>query len=133
MLISPSRAQEEETRARVTRAEQESLSLHVPREKKRGLVLYLVTLCFSFLRIARAMMQKGTARRLKGNDVYNLDEYLISSEWCAGTLGGDETLCAEPVRGPLFFCVSSSFFSLSETTFGCAYACIRMKAHTRRR
>jgi hypothetical protein len=35
MLISPSRAQEEETRARVTRAEQESLSLHVPREKKR--------------------------------------------------------------------------------------------------
>ena len=40
-LISPSRAQEEETRARVTRAEQESLSLHVPREKKRGLVLYL--------------------------------------------------------------------------------------------
>ena len=72
MLISPSRAQEEETRARVTRAEQESLSLHVPREKKRGLVLYLWTLCFSFLRIARAMMQKGTARRLKGNDVYNL-------------------------------------------------------------
>ena len=72
MLISPSRAQEEETRARVTRAEQESLSLHVPREKKRGLVLYLVTLCFSFLRIARAMMQKGTARRLQGNDVYNL-------------------------------------------------------------
>jgi hypothetical protein len=58
---------------------------------------------------------------------------LISSEWCAGTLGGDETLCAEPVRGTLFFCVSSSFFSLSETTFGCAYACIRMKAHTRRR
>ena len=47
---------------------------------------------------------------------------LISSEWCAGTRGGDETLCAEPVRGPLFFCVSSSFFSLSETTFGCAYA-----------
>jgi hypothetical protein len=72
MLISPSRAQEEETRARVTRAEQESLSLHVPREKKRGLVLYLVTLCFSFLRIARAMMQKGTARCLQGNDVYNL-------------------------------------------------------------
>ena len=35
MLISPSRAQEEETRARVTRAEQESLSLHVPREKRR--------------------------------------------------------------------------------------------------
>ena len=35
MLISPSRAQEEETRARVTRAEQESLSLRVPREKKR--------------------------------------------------------------------------------------------------
>ena len=35
MLISPSRAQEEETRARVTRAEQESLSLHVPRGKRR--------------------------------------------------------------------------------------------------
>ena len=34
-LISPSRAQEEETRARVTRAEQESLSLRVPREEKR--------------------------------------------------------------------------------------------------
>ena len=47
---------------------------------------------------------------------------LISSEWCAGTLGGEETLCAEPVRGTLFFCVSSSFFSLSEKTFGCAYA-----------
>ena len=35
MLISPSRAHEEETRARVTRAEQESLSLHVPRGKRR--------------------------------------------------------------------------------------------------
>jgi hypothetical protein len=69
------------------------------------------------------MMQKGMVRRLKGNDAYNLRlKYLISSEWCAGTLGGDETLCAEPVRGTLFFCVSSSFFSLSETTFGCAYA-----------
>ena len=60
-------------RARVTRAEQESLSLHDPREKKRGLVLYLQTLCFSFLRcVARAMMQKGMVRRLQGNDVYNL-------------------------------------------------------------
>ena len=119
----------------MTRAEQESLSLHDPREKKRGLVLYLQTLCFSFLRcVARAMMQKGMVRRLQGNDVYNLDDTtLIASKWCAGTLGGDETLCAEPVRGTLFFRVSSSFFSLSETTFGCAYACIRMKAHTRRR
>ena len=36
MLISPSRAQEEETRARVTRAVQPArLSLHVPREKRR--------------------------------------------------------------------------------------------------
>ena len=58
------------------------------------------------------MMQKGTVRRLQGNDVYNLLDLLnlISSEWCAGTLGGDETLCAEPVRGTLFFCVSSSCF-----------------------
>lgn len=134
MLISPSRAQEEETRARVTRAEQESLSLHVPREKKRGLVLYLVTLCFSFLRcVARAMMQKGMVRRLKGNDVNNRDLLnLISSEWCAGTLGGDETLCAEPVRGTLFFCVSSSFFSLGNNLWMCVRH-ICMKAHTRRR
>lgn len=44
-LISPSRAQEEETRARVTRAEQESLSLHVPREKRR-FVFVSLTLCF---------------------------------------------------------------------------------------
>ena len=66
------------------------------------------------------MMQKGMVRRLKGNDAYNLRlKYLISSEWCAGTLGGDETLCAEPVRGPLFFCVSSSFFSLGNNLWMC--------------
>ena len=52
---------------------------------------------------------------------------LISSEWCAGTLGGDETLCAEPVRGTLCFCVSSSFFSLGNNLWMCR------KAHTRRR
>ena len=66
-------------------------------------------------------MQKGMVRRLRGNDVYNLILFrtLIASEWCAGTLGGDETLCAEPVRGPLFFCVSSSFFSLGNNLWMC--------------
>ena len=44
---------------------------------------------------------------------------LISPEWCADTLGGDETLCAEPVRGTLFFCVSSSFFSLGNNLWMC--------------
>ena len=34
-LISPSRAQEEEKRARVTRAEQESLSLHTIQERRK--------------------------------------------------------------------------------------------------
>ena len=47
MLISPSRAQEEETRARVTRAVQPArLSLHVPREKRRFVFVSLNALLF---------------------------------------------------------------------------------------
>ena len=47
MLISPSRAQEEETRARVTRAVQPArLSLHVPREKRRFVFVSLNSLFF---------------------------------------------------------------------------------------
>lgn len=65
-------------------------------------------------------MQKWMTRRLKGNDEYNIPlRILISSKWCAGTLGGDETLCAEPVRELFSSVYRARFFSLGNNLWVC--------------